>query len=258
MKKIASLLMGTVCVSGSFLALAACSSPYEVASMDRSRLVIDARYDARPDAEAMAFIAPYQREVDSLMFPVVGETTHQMATGRPESDLSNLLADIMVWAGTDFGEQPQLGVYNMGGIRANLPAGKVTKGDILNVAPFENKICFLTLTGEDLLLLFREIAHRGGEGVGHGVELTITKDGQLIAARLHGQEIDPQGRYRIATLDYVAQGNDQLSAFKRKTDVHEPGGKENDSRFLIERYFQEKASKGEQVDARREGRIVIQ
>lgn len=157
--------MGTVCVSGSFLVLAACSSPYEVASMDRSRLVVDARYDARPDAEAMAFIAPYQREVDSLMFPVVGETTHQMATGRPESELSNLLADIMVWAGTNFGEQPQLGVYNMGGIRANLPAGKVTKGDILNVAPFENKICFLTLTGEDLLLLFREIAHRGGEGV---------------------------------------------------------------------------------------------
>ena len=164
----------------------------------------------------------------------------------------------MVWAGTNFGEQPQLGVYNMGGIRANLPAGKVTKGDILNVAPFENKICFLTLTGEDLLLLFREIAHRGGEGVSHGVELAITKDGQLIAARLHGQEIDPQGRYRIATLDYVAQGNDQLSAFKRKTDVHEPGGKENDSRFVIERYFQEKASKGERVDARREGRIVIQ
>lgn len=93
MKKIASLLMGTACVAGSFLALAACSSPYEVASMDRSRLVVDARYDARPDAEAMAFIAPYQREVDSLMFPVVGETTHQMATGRPESELSNLLAD---------------------------------------------------------------------------------------------------------------------------------------------------------------------
>ena len=56
----------------------------------------------------------------------------------------------------------------------------------------------------------------------------------------------------------MAQGNDQLSAFKRKTDVHEPGGKENDSRFVIERYFQEKASKGERVDARREGRIVIQ
>lgn len=258
MKNIGSLLLGTASVAGSILALAACSGPYEVASMDRSRILVDARYDARPDAEAMAFIAPYQREVDSLMFPVVGETSHQMAARRPESDLSNLLADIMVWAGTDFGEKPQLGIYNMGGIRANLPAGKVTKGDILNIAPFENKICFLTLTGEDLLQLFREIAHRGGEGVSHGVELTITKNGQLVSARLHGQEIDPQARYRIATLDYVAQGNDQLSAFKRKTDVHDPGGKENDSRFVIERYFKEKASRGEQVDARCEGRIVIQ
>ena len=257
MKKIASLLMGTACVAGSFLALAACSSPYEVASMDRSRLVVDARYDARPDAEAMAFIAPYQREVDSLMFPVVGETTHQMATGRPESDLSNLLADIMVWAGTNFGEQPQLGVSNMGGIRANLPAGKVTKGDILNVAPFENKICFLTLTGEDLLLLFREIAHRGGEGVSHGVELAITKDGQLIAARLHGQEIDPQGRYRIATLDYVAQGNDHMEAFKKKKDVVSPQDEENNVRYLIEKFFQDAQSKGKEVSSKVEGRITV-
>lgn len=236
---------------------AACASPYHVTSVERQRIVVDARYDAHPDAAATAFIAPYAHEVDSLMFPVVGETTHPLTVDRPESDLSNLLADIMVWAGTAYGEHPQLGVYNMGGIRANLPGGKVTKGDILDVAPFENKICFLTLSGEKLLQLFREIAHRGGEGVSHGVELVITNDGKLVSAKLHGQPIDPEAQYRVATLDYLAQGNDQLEAFKSKTDVNNPSGKENDSRFIIERYFKEKAARGEQVDAHCEGRIVI-
>lgn len=257
MKKDRILLKGSGLL-GLLIAFSACSTHYEVASVTGSRILVDARYDAHPDAAAMAFIAPYQHEVDSLMLPVVGESTHQMTAERPESDLSNLLADIVVWAGESYGEHPQLGVYNMGGIRANLPGGKVTKGDVLDVAPFENKICFLTLSGEKLMQLFREIAHRGGEGVSHGVELVITRDGKLVSGRLHGKEIDPQGQYRIATLDYLAQGNDQLTAFKSKTEVNEPGGQINDSRFVIERYFKEKAARGEQVDSRCEGRIVVQ
>ena len=68
-----------------------------------------------------------------------------MHADRPESDLSNLLADILVWAAKDYGESPVLGIYNMGGIRADLTKGDVTYGDVLDVAPFENKICFTTL-----------------------------------------------------------------------------------------------------------------
>ena len=43
-----------------------------------------------------------------------------MVAHRPESDLSNLLADIMVWAARDYNEKVDFGVYNMGGIRAAL------------------------------------------------------------------------------------------------------------------------------------------
>ena len=44
-----------------------------------------------------------------------------------------------------------IGVYNMGGMRADLPKGDVTYGDVLNIAPFENKITFATLSGADVL-----------------------------------------------------------------------------------------------------------
>ena len=72
------------------------------------------------------------------MSPVVGHSAKVMIAERPESPLSNLLSDILVWAGNKYGERPDFGIYNIGGMRASLPQGEVTFGHILEVAPFEN------------------------------------------------------------------------------------------------------------------------
>ena len=133
----------------------------------------------------------------------------------------------------------------------------MTYGDVLDVAPFENKICFLTLTGEKVKELFAQIAKRGGEGVSKGVELVITKDGQLVSARLNGKEIDPSAKYRVTTIDYLAQGNDGLVAFKSATDLNSPQEDSNNARYVIRDYFQEMMKQGIVVDAKVEGRIVI-
>ena len=115
-----------------------------------------------------------------------------MTRHRPESELSNLLCDILVWGAKKFGEQPVFSVYNMGGIRANFAKGKITVGDVNEVAPFENKICFLTLTGEKVTELFQQIAHRGGEGLSHAVRLVISKDGKLVSVTLNGELSTPR------------------------------------------------------------------
>ena len=242
----------------SALMLSACSSHYQLADIQRTRIVVDNRYDATPDAAASAFLAPYKHQVDSIMGPVVGFVDHDMEASRPESDLSNLLSDILIWASAEYGEKPVLGIYNMGGIRASLVKGEVTYGDVLDVAPFENKIAFTTLSGELLLKLFQQIAHRGGEGVSHGCELVINKQGELLSARLHGKEIDPQADYRVATIDYLLGGNDGMSAMNEGRDIQSPQAVSNNTRFIIMNYFKEKAAKGESVTAQVEGRIKIQ
>lgn len=239
----------------SVLLLGACRSTWHVAGVSRTRLLIDSRYDGTPDAGATAFLSPYRQRVDSIMRPVVGSVAHYMAVARPESDLSNLLADIMVWGGEAFREHPDFGVYNMGGIRAALAKGDVTYGDVLDVAPFENHICFLTLSGDKTLQLFREMAAVGGEGVSHSVRLVITHDGRLKSATIGGKPVDTGRSYRVATLDYLAQGNDKLEAFKSKTDVVSPQEEAYDVRYIICNYFKAKARKGETVDAKVEGRI---
>ena len=241
----------------SVMMLTACSSHYQLTDVSRTRILVDKTYDAAPDAAAAAFLAPYKEAVDSVMGPVVGEVASDMAAERPESTLSNLLPDIFMHMAQHYNEKPDFAVYNMGGIRAALSKGKVTYGDVLDVAPFENKICFLTMSGEKVLELFSQIALRGGEGVSKGVQLVITKDGQLLSARVNGKEIDPQASYRITTIDYLAQGNDGMPAFKNGTDLNSPKDDKNNARYVITDYFREMMKAGKAVDAKVEGRIIV-
>lgn len=240
------------------MASTAFAQKYKVAKVERTRILIDKSWDAQPDAEAAQFISPYKARVDSIMGPVVGSLAHDMTRHRPESELSNLLCDILVWGGKAFGEEPVFAVYNMGGIRSNLAKGKVTVGDVNDMAPFENKICFLTLTGEKVLELFQQIAHRGGEGLSHAVRMVITQDGHLKSVTLNGEPIDPKKEYRIATLDYLAEGNDQLVAFKSGTNVLSPKQKENNVRYIIMDYFREQMKQGKPVESKIEGRCVVE
>ena len=251
-KKSVVLLMASA-----LFALASCKPHYELTAVSHSRILIDNRYDAHLNHDAQAFLAPYKHQVDSIMSPVVGEVTEYMAARKPESKLSNLLADILQWGGKSYHENVDFAVYNMGGIRAAFAKGKVTYGDVVDVAPFENKICFLTLTGEKVRELFAQIAATGGEAVSHGVNLVISKDHKLMDCKLNGMPIDDNKSYRVATLDYLAQGNDKLEAFKSGTDVVSPQTQENNVRFIIMNYFREQKAQNKPVSREIEGRIVV-
>ena len=240
------------------LLLTSCRSHYEVAGIQRSRIVMDARYDAHPDAQAAEFLKPYKHVVDSVMGPVVGESARYMTAVRPEGTLSNLLSDIMVWAAKDYNETVDFGVYNMGGVRADLPKGKITYGDVLDIAPFENKIAFASLRGDALLELFEQMASVGGEGVSRAVRMVITKDGQLVSVTVNGEPIDPEREYRLATIDYLLGGTDKLEAFKKAFNLNAPKEASNNSRFIIMNYFREQTKEDKVVDAQIEGRVTVE
>lgn len=238
--------------------MTSCQSHYVVSGISGSRILVDSRYDAVKDVEAEAYMAPFKARVDSIMEPKVGTAARYLASHRPESELSNLMADMLVWVGGKYDEKPDFAVYNMGGIRAALPSGKVTYGDVMEVAPFENRICFLSLTGAKVMELFGQIARRGGEAVSRGVELVIDGKGELKSARLNGQDIDLEATYRVATIDYVAAGNDKMEAFKSKTDVKAPNDERSIARLVLVDYLKEQERMGKAVDGNIEGRIKVE
>lgn len=230
---------------------------YRVAKVEKTRILVDSKFDCDDGNSTASFLVPYKHSVDSIMSPVVGRMECAADINRPESRMTNLMADIMLWAGELYGEKVDVGVYNIGGIRSTMAAGDVTYGDVMAVSPFENHICFLSMTGEVLTELFSQMAFTGGECVSKGVKLVFTKDGKLKSASLNGEPIDPERKYRIATIDFLAQGNDKMYAFKKKTDYVNFDAPAHNAREVLAKYFTYMMEHGIKVEPKVEGRVVV-
>lgn len=215
------------------------------------RIEVTNALDVNPDREALKIVSKYKAAVDSVMAPVLGESLVGMSGGRPESLLSNWSADVLVeYSGFKDGKKADMGIVNMGGLRNNMPKGTVRRGDIILISPFDNRLAVVHIKGSDLLSLFQDIAAVHGEGVSREVRLVITKDGKLVEAKVGGQPIDPDRTYRIATLDYLAEGNDRLYSFKKaqRVDVSDFF-----SRDCMMQYIKQHSPITSQI----EGRVVV-
>lgn len=216
-----------------------------------------AALDAAPDSVAMAVLAPYRRTVDSIMSPVIGQSARLLDRYRPESELSNLVADILRQSTVDYiGRVADVGVTNMGGLRTCLPEGDITFGNIYEITPFENMLCILPMKGTLLKELFANIAAANGEGLS-GACLEITADGALLHAMVGGKEIEDERVYQVATLDYLAEGNDRMTAFTRVPETERIQPDQATVRQLFLNYVNQQTRAGKKIDARVEGRIIV-
>lgn len=237
------------------LSLSACRPACRVVRAEGSRVAMDAAFDARPDAEAIALLTPYKYRVDSMMGHVIGTSAIDMDAHRPESLLSNLVADILREAASStLGRPADMGLVNMGGLRTTLSRGSITMGDAYEILPFENSLCILTLRGSSLRKLFENIAYRLGEGVS-GVRLEVSADRKLLDATIGGLPIDDDRLYTVATIDYLAEGNDGMSALTEATSRICPPGATLRSLFIT--YVEQQAQAGRSVTAQMEGRVVV-
>jgi 2',3'-cyclic-nucleotide 2'-phosphodiesterase (5'-nucleotidase family) len=163
-KQTFSLLAGAVLAVA--LLLVSCHSSYEVTKVEGGRIPMNSVWDAEPDAEAVALLAPYKARMDSVMYHVVGTAEMSMDRFRPESLLSNLIADVLREAAVEvLGKPADMGLINIGGIRNSLTEGDITTENIYEILPFENSLCVLTMKGSAMKHLFENIAVRLGEGV---------------------------------------------------------------------------------------------
>ena len=71
-----------------------------------------------------------------------------------------------------------------------MPKGKVTYGDVLEIAPFENRLCILSLDGRKLTELMEQIAAVGGEGIS-GVVWSLRETGVFCVPRSGENRLTP-------------------------------------------------------------------
>ena len=93
MKKKNSMQMMLASMALMLMASPAFAQKFKVAKVERTRILVDKKWDVQPDAEAAKFIAPYQHKVDSIMGPVVGSVAHDMA----DSLMSSLSSRCITW-----------------------------------------------------------------------------------------------------------------------------------------------------------------
>lgn len=243
-------------LAGIFM-FSSCHSGYSLASVEGGRIEVTAAMDAKPDSAAMAILAPYQRTVDSIMSPVIGQSVHFMDRFRPESELSNLAADILRISTSNYiGREADVAVTNIGGLRTALPEGNITFGNIYEITPFENTLCIVTMNGALLRQLFENIAKVHGEGLS-GARLEISGDGKLLSATVGGKEIDDKKEYKVATLDYLSEGNDHMEAFTKVPDADKMLPENATIRQLFLNYVNEQTKAGKKIDSKIEGRITV-
>ena len=235
-------------------ALCSCNPKEQTLRIEAGNIKVTATDKNNGAALVRTILERNKAYVDSIKSPVLGEAAVALEKYIPESPLMNFAADALIEMSQRYSSQKvDIAVTNKGGLRSNIAAGTITFGDVYNVFTFENRLAFLTLNGEQLTQLCKEIAKVGGEAIS-GMRLTITKEGELVDATVGGRSIEPQATYRIATLDYLSQGNDNLTTLAQGSDLVLT---EHLLRDLMTEYIKEQTANGKKIGAVCDGRITI-
>lgn len=248
------LIYSTFATAALLACTVACSKPTVIEVAHSGCLRVTAVKKSDGAEEIREILERCRVKVDSIKSPVIGEAAHPLEKQIPESPLMNFAADALLeMARKETGENIDIAITNKGGLRSNINQGTLTFGDIYNVFPFENTLALLTLNGEQLLQLCDEIAAVGGEAVA-GMRMSITPDWKAAAVTVTGKPVEKGKEYRIATSDYLSQGNDKMTTLALGKDKRIFSN--ITIRALMVQYIKELAAEGKKLQAECDGRIT--
>jgi 2',3'-cyclic-nucleotide 2'-phosphodiesterase (5'-nucleotidase family) len=147
--------------------------------------------DAQPDVRIEAAVSQWKQKLDEALGEEIGFTQNGFKQDSPE---------MVNWITTAWREQLEadVGLINKGGIRQDLPPGKITRASVYSVLPFENSLMIVNLPGEALIkALDNGNAKFGG----------VTKAGKGYKDA-KGKAIDPKATYKVATVEFLYFGGD--------------------------------------------------
>jgi 2',3'-cyclic-nucleotide 2'-phosphodiesterase (5'-nucleotidase family) len=214
---------------------------------------MNARYDSLANQQTVKIINGYKRLIDKQMNEVIGQAPIALSGGLPESTLLNLTADVMREYGAKLsGHKVDLAFMNDGGLRNTLRSGNITVGNIFEIYPFDNALVVFSIAGKDLRAGFDYISKIGGGGIS-GAKLVIT-DAKVAQLWIDSEPFDDNRIYTVATIDYLADGNDGMSCFLKSIDRRSTGMLLRD---VMLQSVKEKTKLGIPVSSIIDGRITI-
>jgi len=177
------------------------------------------------DPEVAAIVRDYETRLGRELAIEIGRTTVPLEARRAplrteETNLGDFIADAMrARLHTD------VALVNGGGMRTDriIPAGVLTRRDVLGLLPFTNVVMKLAVSGARL----REALEQGlsrlereGGGFLQVAGLRLAYDPRLPAGRrvlgveVGGAPLDPARTYTAAVVDWIARGGDGVTALR--------------------------------------------
>ncbi|HYQ40325.1 MAG TPA: 5'-nucleotidase C-terminal domain-containing protein [Polyangiaceae bacterium] len=128
-----------------------------------------------------------------------------------ESALGNLFADLLRESVTG----ADVAILNGGSLRADLPAGQLSYGQLFEAMPFDNLVAKIRLTGAELKSVLATHLQHDAHGLislsGMRVNARCGKAGlELKLTRENGRVVSDRETLLLATSDYLATGGDGL------------------------------------------------
>lgn len=246
--------MNTIWIALAAMILLSCKPQYRIAEMSGTITEMNSSFDTPQHAAMHSLVLSYKSELDEKMNEVIGTSEQAMMYGRPESLLTNFTADVMKAYGDEQLEGgADVAMMNVHGHRASMPKGEITVGNLYEIYSFDNAITFLEIKGSDLMQLFNAYARIGGAGISSNVRLIIDNR-NVKEITLDGEPIDPAHLYRVVTLDYLAEGNDNMTAMRNALTQHNTGVTLRD--VMID-HVKEESRRGNAIRSALDGRITI-
>jgi len=178
----------------------------------------------RDDPKTAAAIASYETKLGTALdkvagtakVPLDGVSLHLRTS---ETNLGNLLADAM-----RANAHSDIAITNSGSIRGNrlFPAGALTRRTLIEMHPFDNVVCVLSLTGRVIL---DALNHGVGSlpapdgrfpqvsGLTMTVEQSAPRGNRVRDVKVNGQPLDPNKVYTVAMPDFVLKEGDGYTMF---------------------------------------------
>jgi 5'-nucleotidase len=161
------------------------------------------------DPEMAALVDSYQRRADSVTSRVVTTVKFPLTRDGDQYLLGGLIAEARRNA-----MRADIGLVGNAGIRADLPPGPVTYGQLFEIQPSQNALVKVTLTGTQLRMVL-EHALESGSPVAHVAGAIVRYDPRRPAGRRirsvevrRGRKLQPDAEYTLAIDDFLAAGGD--------------------------------------------------
>lgn len=232
------------------------------------------------DEALVKLLAPYKAHVDSVNNKEIGVTlAEDLASPRAtenslesvrsnETVLGNIITDGMLAKAQKYTDKPVvMALQNGGGIRAAIPAGNITVGQVITVLPFGNTLALMDATGAELKAAFEVSVKNAPKENGGFLHIAGAKlkydSSKEVGSRVVSIEyfdkvsgsyvaLEDDKTYTVATNAFTAKGGDGFDMFAKAYAE----GRVTDLGLSDWENFQEQLLSLKEVPTKTEGRIV--